>query len=262
VRLDIRDLSIRFRNGVQVLDAVDLTVASGEFVAIVGPSGCGKSTLLNAIAGLVSADDAEVTGSALVDGRDVRDLGLRQLNLGYVFQRDSLLPWRSVSDNIAAGLEIRGVGRAALTARIAQLLDMVGLSGFGSAYPSQLSGGMRQRAVLARTLTYDPRLILMDEPFGALDAQTRLVLQAELLRIWERTQTSIVFVTHDLAEAILLAQRVVLLSRRPGAIRYVTVIDLPQPRDPFALRADPRFGALETELWQLLQHEYRLPAAA
>ena len=241
---------------------VDLSVRSGEFVAIVGPSGCGKSTVLSAIASLLSSDEAEVSGLVLADGRDVRSVAARDLNLGFVFQRDNLLPWRTVEANVATGLEIRKVGRAAQRARVAELLALVGLTGFERAYPHQLSGGMRQRVAVVRALAYEPGLILMDEPFGALDAQTRLVLQAELLRIWEATRTTILFVTHDLAEAILLAQRVVVLSRRPGTIRQIYPIDLPHPRDPFELRGDPRFGELETTLWQMLRHEYTPLAAS
>jgi NitT/TauT family transport system ATP-binding protein len=262
VRLDIRNVDIRFANGVQATRSVNLTVNSGEFVAVVGPSGCGKSTLLNAIASLLSPDEAEISGTILADGVDVRSRSARELNLGYVFQRDSLLPWRTVEDNVGTGLELRGVPTAARRARSAELIALAGLSGFEHAYPHELSGGMRQRVALVRTLAYQPRLILMDEPFGALDAQTRLVLQAELLRIWSRTRTTILFVTHDLSEAILLAQRVVTMTSRPGTVREIHEIDLPYPRDPFELRGDARFGALETTLWQTLQHDYRIPLSA
>jgi NitT/TauT family transport system ATP-binding protein len=257
VRLELESVGIRFGDGLEAVREVTLTVESGEFVAIVGPSGCGKSTLLNAMAGLLAPGEAAIRGRMLADTRDLRIASARDINLGYVFQRDNLLPWRTVLDNVATGLEIRGLGKRARSARGAELLDLVGLRGFEASFPHQLSGGMRQRAALARTLAYEPRLILMDEPFGALDAQTRLTLQAELLRIWERTRTSILFVTHDLGEAILLAQRVALFSRRPGTVRQVYPIDLAHPRDPFAVRGDPRFGALEAELWQQLQSDYR-----
>jgi NitT/TauT family transport system ATP-binding protein len=267
VRLEFDGVGVRFRGGVEAeaVRDVDLVVDSGEFVAIVGPSGCGKSTLLNAVAGLLPPHEVSVHGRIMVDGHDVRSTSPRALNLGYVFQRDNLLPWRTVAHNVGTGLEIRGAPRQARSARVSELLEMVGLTEFAAAYPHQLSGGMRQRVALVRTLAYDPRLILMDEPFGALDAHTRLVLQAELLRIWERARMSILFVTHDLAEALTLAQRVVLFSRRPGSVRRVYQIDLPYPRDPFALRGEPRFTALESELWQHLQTDYRaslLPAAA
>jgi NitT/TauT family transport system ATP-binding protein len=259
VRLEVRGVGITFRGGVEATGSIDLTVESGEFVAIVGPSGCGKSSLLNAIAGLLRPEEAHVRGEILLDDQAAQTPA-REVQLGYVFQRDNLLPWRTVEQNVSTGLEIRGLGLAARRERVAELVDLVGLNGFEGAYPHELSGGMRQRVALVRTLAYDPRLILMDEPFGALDAHTRLVLQAELLRIWQRTRTSILFVTHDLAEAILLAQRVVLFTRRPGTVRQIYPIDLPHPRDPFELRGDPRFGALETELWQLIQHDYRVAA--
>ena len=262
VRLEIRNLSVTFRTGLEATRGVDLVVESGEFVALVGPSGCGKSTVLNAVASLLPAHEAQVRGEILVDGLDIRSRSARELEFGYVFQRDSLLPWRTIEGNIAAGLEIRGVGRREREARVARLVELAGLTGFERAFPHQLSGGMRQRAALVRALAYEPRLILMDEPFGALDAQTRLALQAKLLDMWQRARTTMLFVTHDLAEAILLAQRVVLFSRRPGTVREIVAIDLPYPRDPFALRGNPRFAALEAELWQLLQHDYRELAAA
>jgi len=262
VRLEIRDLSIRFRNGVEATRAVDLVVDSGEFVAIVGPSGCGKSSVHNAIASLLPSGDAIVSGDILTDGVDARARSPRELDLGYVFQRDNLLPWRTIAANVAAGLEIRGIGRDERQARVRELLMLAGLTGFEHAFPHQLSGGMRQRAALVRALAYEPQLILMDEPFGALDAQTRLLLQAKLLEMWQRAHATILFVTHDLTEAILLAQRVVLFSRRPGTVREIVPIDLPYPRDPFQLRGDARFVALEAELWQLLQHDYRESAAA
>jgi NitT/TauT family transport system ATP-binding protein len=261
VRLDVRGLGIRFRTGVEAVRAVDLTVESGQFVAIVGPSGSGKTTLLNAIASLLPTE-AAVDGTLLADGLDVRSRPPRRLNFGYVFQRDTLLPWRTVEANVAAGLEIRGVPAAQRRARVAELIALADLTGFERAYPHQLSGGMRQRVALIRALAYDPPLILMDEPFGALDAQTRLVLQAKLLQLWEHRRPTIVFVTHDLTEAILLAQRVVLFSKRPGTVRQIFPIDLPYPRDPFALRGDPHFAELEMNLWQQLQHDYREPLAA
>jgi NitT/TauT family transport system ATP-binding protein len=262
VRLEVRDLSVRFRTGVEVIRSVDLVVRSGEFLAIVGPSGCGKSTLLNAIASLLPPRDAVVSGQILADGLDLRARSARELNLGYVFQRDNLLPWRTIEANVSAGLEIRGVGAVERRARVAELLALAGLTGFERAFPHQLSGGMRQRAALIRALAYEPRLILMDEPFGALDAHTRLVLHTKLLEMWGRTHPTTLFVTHDLAEAILLAGRVVLFSRRPGMVREIVTIDLPYPRDPFAARSDPRLAALEAKLWQLLRSDYREAVAA
>ncbi|MBA2448922.1 MAG: ABC transporter ATP-binding protein [Chloroflexi bacterium] len=255
--IEIRGLGIRFRAGVEAARGIDLTVRSGEFVAVVGPSGCGKSTMLNAIACLLSPEEAEVTGEILADGKDVRSCAARDLNFGYVFQRDNLLPWRTIADNVQTGLEIRGVDAPSRRKRTAELLELAGLTGFEHYYPHQVSGGMRQRTSLIRTLAYDPDVILMDEPFGALDAQTRMILQGELLRIWERTHKTILFVTHDLAEAIILAQRVVLFSKRPGFVRQVYESDLPYPRDPFELRGSPRFGELETTIWQTLRDDFR-----
>ncbi len=262
MEIQIRDLGIRFRTGVEAARGIDLTVDSGAFVAVVGPSGCGKSTILNAVAGLLSDDEAEVTGQILAGGRDVRTRSARELNFGYVFQRDNLLPWRTIQANVEAGLEIRGVESAARRTRAAELIELAGLAGFEQYYPHQVSGGMRQRTALIRTLAYDPTIVLMDEPFGALDAQTRMILQGELLRIWERTRQTILFVTHDLAEAIVLAQRIVLISKRPGTVRQIYANDLPYPRDPFELRASPRFAELETTIWQTLRDDFRAPLSA
>jgi NitT/TauT family transport system ATP-binding protein len=259
--IELQGLSVTFRTGAEAVRNVTLTVGSGEFVAIVGPSGCGKSTVLNAIASLLPPDEAAVTGSISIDGQDVRARTLRELNIGYVFQRDNLLPWRTIAENVAVGPEIRRLPAEVRRQRVAALIDTVGLSGFEHYYPHQVSGGMRQRTSLIRTLAYDPQLILMDEPFGALDAQTRMVLQAELLTIWERGRQTILFVTHDLAEAILLAQRVIVFSARPGTVREVHPIDLPYPRDPFELRGAPRFAELEATLWQTLREEFRAPLA-
>ncbi len=261
MKIEIRGLGIRFATGVQAVHGAALNVEDGQFVAVVGPSGCGKSTMLNAIAGLLSAEEAEVTGQILADGVDARTRSARELNIGYVFQRDNLLPWRTVFENVETGLEIRGVERASRRRRAQELIDLAGLSSFEHYYPHQVSGGMRQRASLIRTLAYDPQLILMDEPFGALDAQTRMVLQAELLRIWERTRKTIIFVTHDLSEAIILAQRVALFSRRPGHVRRVYEVDLPYPRDPFELRGSARFTELEATLWRTLRDDFRVEAA-
>ncbi len=251
MRIRVEGLHVGFRRGAEAIAGVDLDVASGELVAIVGPSGCGKSTLLNAIAGLLDPAECRLEGRIAFDG------ATRRPDLGYVFQRDALLPWRTIAGNVGMGLEIRGVGRAARAARTKELVDLVGLSGFEDYYPHQVSGGMRQRASLIRTLAYDPEVILMDEPFGALDAQNRMILQGELLRIWERSQRTILFVTHDLVEAIVLGQRVVVFSKRPGTVKEVYAIDLPHPRDPFELRASPDFARLETRIWGRLRDEFR-----
>ncbi len=251
-------VGVRFRGGVEAVREVSLDVGRGEFVAIVGPSGCGKSTLLSAIADLLNPEECDVSGRILVDGAEPRQRSRREMNLGYVFQRDALLPWQTIAQNVQVGLVIRGVGEARRAERSRELIEMAGLAGFEHYYPHQVSGGMRQRAALVRTLAYDPQTILMDEPFGALDAQNRMILQSELLRIWQLTPRTILFVTHDLAEAIILAQRVVVLSKRPGAVKAVFDISLPYPRDAFALRGSPEFARFETTIWQALRDEFRV----
>jgi NitT/TauT family transport system ATP-binding protein len=255
-------VSVRFRSAVEAVHEVSLDVARGEFIAIVGPSGCGKSTLLNAIANLLDPATAQVTGKISIDGVGNRSRGRRDANLGYVFQRDALLPWQTLLDNTQLGLAIRGMPKDDRLGRAREMIAMAGLAGFEHYYPHQVSGGMRQRASLVRTLAYDPQTILMDEPFGALDAQNRMVLQAELLRIWQRSPRTILFVTHDLAEAIVLAQRVVVMSRRPGRVKAIHPIGLPYPRDPFVLRGAVEFARLETTVWESLRDEFRAPDSA
>jgi len=256
VRISIEGVGIVFRKGVRVLDGISIDVASGDFVALLGPSGCGKSTLLNAVAGLLDPAECSVEGRIALDGG--RSSARR---LGYVFQRDTLLPWRTLEENIHVGMEIHGMPTARRQQRTVELIALVGLQGFERYYPHQVSGGMRQRVQLVRTLAYEPEAILMDEPFGALDAQNRMLLQAELLRMWDRRRTTIVFVTHDLAEAITLAQRVVVLSKRPGRVKRVFDIPLPSPRDPFELRASRQFAELETRIWAELRDEFRVAPA-
>ncbi len=232
------------------LDEVSLDVPAGEFVAFVGPSGCGKSTLLNMIAGI----DRPSAGSIRHDGHPVSGPNRA---VGYMTQVDSLLPWRTAEANVMLPLELRGVGRAEAQARAVALLDTVNLSGFARAYPIELSGGMRKRVALAQLLAYDPGTLLMDEPFGALDAQLKLVMQQELAAIRERTGKTVAFVTHDLAEAIALADRVIVFTGRPGRVKVVRDVDLPRPRDIFSVRFSPRFQALYEELWSALAPEIR-----
>nr|WP_314584360.1 ABC transporter ATP-binding protein [uncultured Pseudomonas sp.] len=230
---------------VEVLKDFDLQVREGEFLSILGPSGCGKSTYLNILAGL-----AKKTGGTLeIDGKPLQGINRNQ---GVVFQGYALLPWRSVLDNIAVGLEIRGVGKAERRERAREYLDLVGLTGFASRYPHELSGGMRQRVAIARSLVYKPDVLLMDEPFAALDAQTRETLQDELLRIWDLHKKTIVFITHSLDEAIFLSDRVAVMTPRPGRIKEIIDIDLPRPRRP-QLRNSHAFVHLRQRAWASLR---------
>lgn len=228
------------------LDHVSFDVPKGQFLALVGASGCGKTTILNMAAGLIQP----VAGNVVVNGERIARPSRRT---GYMFARDGLLPWRSARSNIEVGLELRGVAPEERARRGASLLEMIGLKSFGHAYPWQLSQGMRQRIALARTLAIDPDTLLMDEPFAALDAQTKLMLQGEFLRIWERDRKTVLFVTHDLAEAVALADRVIVLTRRPGRIQADIAIDLPRPRDPERIRFDQKYLRLSEQVWQALK---------
>ncbi len=257
MQISVRNLGLRFRQGVEILQNVNFDIQSGEFVALVGPSGCGKSTTLNVLASLVGREEAEISGDIEVDGLSIRNGAQRTQNLGYIFQRDTLLPWRTVIQNVEAGLEIRGWKKADRRDRAQELINLVGLTGFEDYFPHQISGGMRQRTALIRTLAYDPQVILMDEPFGALDAQTRMNLQAELIRIWFAHRKTILFVTHDLSEAITLAERVILFSKRPGTIKSICSVPFTHPRDPFELHGSKEFAEFQASLWRTESEEYR-----
>lgn len=224
---------------------VNLEVRAGEIVTLVGPSGCGKSTLLNMTAGLFRPTKGLVTYS---------DAPVTALNrrTGYMTQNDHLLPWRNVRDNIAVPLEIAGASRAEIRDRLATLIALVGLAGFETAYPGQLSGGMRKRAALARLLAYDPETLLLDEPFAALDAQLRLAMQKELLGISRRLGKTILFVTHDLDEAVALGDRIAVFSPRPGTIRKIVTSPLSRDRDLAQLRRNPDYVRLTADLWELI----------
>ena len=237
---------------------VSLAVAAGEFVSVVGPTGCGKSTLLNVAAGLLqpSSGGVEVFGERLV--------GINR-RAGYMFQSESLMPWRTALQNVVVGLEFRGSGDAGARAR--EWLKRVGLGGFGDRYPHQLSGGMRKRVSLAQTLVLDPDILLMDEPFSALDVQTRQLMENELLALWADKQKAVLFITHDLDEAIALSDRVVCLSAGPASHPIGEfAIDLPRPRDVAEVRATPRFVELHQAIWAVLREEvlagYRQQLAA
>ncbi len=226
-----------------------LVVAPGEFVSVVGPTGCGKSTLLNVAAGLLEPS----SGSVLLNGAPLRGLNV---HAGYLFQTDALMPWRNALENVIAGLEFRHVARAEALDRGREWLRRVGLVGFGDRYPHQLSGGMRKRVALAQTLILDPQILLMDEPFSALDIQTRQLMENELLELWSADRKSVVFITHDLEEAISLSDRVVVLSAGP-ATRPIGEfsIDLPRPRDVAEIRLSPHFIKLHTEIWHRMKNE-------
>jgi NitT/TauT family transport system ATP-binding protein len=243
----------RFDDGsheVLALSGLSFTVAAGEFVSIVGPSGCGKSTILRILDGLDSASEGRISANgadAPVPGSD----------RGLVFQSDSLLPWRTIAENVAIGLEIVGVRRSDARLEVARLLRMVGLTGFADLYPAELSGGMRQRANLARALAVDPQILLMDEPFGSLDAQTRLLMQAELLRIWEANRKTVLFITHSIEEAIFLSDRVLVMSARPGHIVDEFDVAIDRPRGEGVIRSR-EFTSMAEAIWSRLRVEVRL----
>lgn len=251
-KLEAREVSIsyqrlRFRDALLACTRITLQIDAGEFVAIVGPSGCGKTTFLNAVDGLVPIEQ----GALLLDGRHIGQPGRDR---AMVFQQPSLLPWRTVAANVAYGLEIQGRSRQETAELVSRHIDLVGLKGFEHAYPSELSGGMQQRANLARALATDPEVLLLDEPFASLDAQTRELMQVELLRIWSATRKTALFVTHDIVEAVFLADRVIVFSARPGRVKLTLPIDLPRPRD-LRMKHHPRFVELESIVWESIRAE-------
>jgi NitT/TauT family transport system ATP-binding protein len=253
-RIDVRSLSKSFQLGGTAIEAVrdvSFTVRRGEFVALLGPSGSGKSTVLNMIATLVKPS----SGQILIDGKPVI-AGNATPGVGYVFQRDTLFPWRTVADNIGYGLQLAGVKEAERKERVAACVAQAGLRGFEQAYPSALSGGMRQRAALMRTLVVEPQVLLMDEPFGALDTHTKIDMHDVLLRIWDREQQTVLFVTHDLGEALTLADRIILFSARPGQIKDMFEVDFARPRDAVKVRETPRYAELFQHIWHSLGEEF------
>jgi NitT/TauT family transport system ATP-binding protein len=251
--IEIRDLTVaypqaRTTNRLVALWEVSLSVESGEFVTVVGPSGCGKTTLLNSVAGLLEPTSGKVT----VDGRPVAGPGPER---AVVFQEYALLPWRTVWDNIRFGLEMQPALRADADKRIRDAIELVGLNGFERAYPRELSGGMRQRVGLARALVAEPKILLMDEPFAAVDAMTREVMQGELERIVSSTGKTVIFITHSIDEAIILGDRVVVATTRPGRIKEIVHVRMPRPRGAYDVKAHPEFIALREHVWTLLKDE-------
>jgi len=251
--LEVKQLSKVFfeqndpsKPGLVALHNISLVVEKNEFVSLLGPSGCGKTTLIRVIAGLIPAD----RGQILVNGRPVTAPGRDRC---MVFQQFGLLPWRTVLSNVEFGLEIEGVAKAERDQIARKYLDLVGLVGFENYYPHQISGGMQQRVGIARALSKKPDILLMDEPFGAVDAQTREQLQEELLKIWDQTDTTVVFVTHSIDEAIYLSDRVVVMQARPGRIKEELAVELPRPRWEGDVKADPRFSQLRARLRESLR---------
>jgi NitT/TauT family transport system ATP-binding protein len=245
-RVEVKNLWVKFdgeHGAVQALEDVSFTVKTGELLTVLGPSGCGKSTLIRSIAGFQSPEKGEI-----ISGNEtVRKPGPDRI---MVFQQfDQLFPWRTVEGNVTFALKLKGLPKGEREARTQQFLTMVGLNGFERAFPHQLSGGMKQRAALARSLALDPDILLMDEPFGSLDAQTRTILQAELVRIWEEVGSTVVFITHNIQEAILLGDRVLVMSSRPGRIKEIVDISIPRPRMP----ETPEFMELWHELYAMLE---------
>ena len=245
-----RAARIFLRAGVVAFENLTLDLYDDEIACVVGPSGCGKTTLLRCIDGLLPLSDGQI----LLEGRPVRRPPEK---VAVVFQHFGLFPWRSVYANAAYGLKLSGAPRDRIDARVSAVLKLVGLDGFTQHYPYQLSGGMQQRVGLARALATDPDVLLMDEPFAALDAQTREILQEEMLRILEQTRKTIVFVTHSIDEALLLGDRVIVLTARPARVKRIIPVPFPRPRNLAAIRADPGFGGLRARVWDLLREELR-----
>jgi len=251
IQIEVDRLSHRFSSGLLAVENASFTVEKGEFVVIVGPSGCGKTTILNIIAGLEPKQDGGVTvgGAGPRAGRE---------DVAYMFAQDALLPWRTVMDNVLFGVEVHAGRRdvsQAVRDEARELISMVGLGGFEQSFPRQLSHGMRQRVALARTFLMPSPVLLMDEPFGALDAHTKLMLEQGLLRLWERDKRTVLFITHDLAESIILADKILVCTARPGSIKSEIRVDLPRPRNINALQDDPRYHDYYKRIWGDLSSE-------
>ena len=253
--LEASGVTKRYERGgksLPIVEIAEFAVREGEFITVIGPSGCGKSTFLHIVGGFIAPE----TGSIRVYGKEVSGPGPDR---GMMFQEFSLFPWKSVAGNIAWGLEAQGFGKEKIDEVVARQLAMIGLTEFRNHYPAELSGGMKQRTALARVLAFDPKVLLMDEPFGALDAQTREQMQEELMSLWERTRKTVVFVTHDIDEAVFLADRVVVLTARPARIREEVKIDLPRPRD-IEVRKSVKLLEYRNYIWDLIRSESRRAA--
>lgn len=261
-QVEIRDVAKRFRwrkkgqsHELLALDGVDLDIRSGEFVSVIGPSGCGKTTLLRIVAGLIGID----RGGVFIGGEAITGPGYER---AMVFQSFGLFPWKNVIGNVKFPLQVRRVPAEEANSRAHEFIDKVGLAGFEDALPHQLSGGMQQRVGLARALVTDPQILLMDEPFGAIDAQTRELMQEELQRLWSDSGKTVLFVTHDLDEAVTLADRVVVLTRGPGRVREVVQVDLPRPRWEYDVRGTDTFVKVRSRIWQMLREDVQEARAA
>ena len=249
IRIDNLSVIFSTANGqMTALDRIDLSVRENEFLCVMGPSGCGKTTLLNLIAGIIGP----TTGRIEVNGAKVAGPGPDR---AVVFQADAVFPWMSVEANVGFGLMTRRVPAAEAAARVEAALKLVGLTKFRRHYPHQLSGGMRQRSAIARAFVTDPGMLLMDEPLAALDAQNRVILQAELVRIWEQTRKTVIYITHSIEEALLLGDRTVVMTAQPGRIKQIIDVPFPRPRDLITLSASPEFGRLKLAIWQVLEDE-------
>jgi NitT/TauT family transport system ATP-binding protein len=253
-KVEARHLNKSFQNrqtreAIEVLRDINVSVSPGEFLTIVGPSGCGKTTLLRIFAGLIPSSGGDV----LYDGVPINGPSTR---MGFVFQSDNLMPWRTVAANVGLGPELRGESRRSYEPRVESLLELVGLAGFGGYYPHQLSGGMRQRVNLARALAIEPDVLLMDEPFAALDAQTREIMQDELLRIWRATHNTVIFITHQIDEAVFLADRLMIMSARPGRVQEIIPIEIERPRT-LEIKRDPRFVKVADHVWHSIERQVR-----
>lgn len=252
--LDLKDIWVRFspkkQEEILAVENASLTVVENEFVSLIGPSGCGKSTLLRVAAGL----EQPSAGMVFVDGKETN---LPGADRGMVFQTYTLFPWLSVRENILFPLQKSRLSDSEKQARVNEYIKIIGLEGFENAYPNQLSGGMRQRVAIARVLVYQPRILLMDEPFGALDSQTRMLMQELLLEVWEKNRITVLFVTHDVDEAVLLSDRVYIMTARPGRIQQVVDINLPRPRNAIELESSPAFVQYRRQLLELVRVEAR-----